>query len=259
MRVAARRPGLVVRLVLLAAALAPVAAGAQRPAGSAGLAGVVTDFDERRLVGASVVAESDTATAISDRRGEFRVRGLPAGPRRFLVRRVGYQPVLFEVALPADAVVTVHVRLQRNAVSLGTMVIEGERHSLPLFREGFYDRAARNATGWFFPPEEIMRRRITTVTALLNEIPGVTIQRGNGTAFVAGRGTGTGPCPFNVWIDGAAAAKGANDVELLAPGAIVRAVEVYPSAANVPARWVRGNTHCGALVIWTKGVVRELF
>lgn len=249
-------------LALVAAPLAGAArvADAQAAAASgSGLAGVVTDFENRRLVGASLVVESDSATAISDRRGEFRVRELPAGPRRFIVRRVGYQPVVFEVHLPPAAVVTVHVRLQANAVSLGTVEIEGTRHSLPLFREGFYERAGRNATGWFFPPEEIGRRRITTVTALLNEIPGVTIQRRHGEAYVGGRATGAGPCPFNLWIDGMAAAKGANDVELLAPGAIIRAVEVYPSASNVPARFVRGDSHCGALVIWTKGVVREMF
>ena len=249
-------------LVIIAAPLAgpPCAAGAQStPARGSGLAGVVTDFEDRRLVGASLVVEGDSAAAISDQRGEFRLRGLPTGPRRFLVRRVGYQPVVFEVQLPPAAVVTVHVRLQANAVSIGTLEIEGSRHSLPLFREGFYERAGRNATGWFFPPEEIVRRRITTVTALLNEIPGVTIERRNGEAYVAGRATGTGPCPFNLWIDGTPAAKGPNDVELLAPGVIIRAVEVYPSASNVPARFVRGDSHCGALVIWTKGVVREMF
>ena len=247
-------------LLALVAGVAPAAARAQAArGGTAGLAGVVTDFADRRLVGASVVVESDTATAISDRHGEFRVRGLAAGPRRFFVRRVGYQPVLFEVDLPAAAVVTVHVRLEQNAVSIGTLVIEGERHSLPLFREGFYDRAARHPHGWFFPPEEIVRRRLTTVTSLLSEVPGVTINRRNGESFAAGRSVGTGPCPFDIWLDGARVQKGINDLELLAPGPLIRAVEVYPSAATVPARFVRNNTLCGALVIWTKGVVREMF
>lgn len=245
--------------LVLAVALAPRAARAQAAAGTSGLAGVVTDFAERRLVGASVVVESDSASAISDRRGEFRVRGLPAGPRRFYVRRVGYQPVLFELDLPPAAIVTVHVRLQGNAVSIGTMVIEGQRHSLPLFREGFYDRAARHPQGWFFPPEEIVRRRVTTVTSLLSEVPGVTIHRRNGESFAAGRAIATGPCPFDIWLDGTRVQKGVNDLELLAPGPIIRAVEVYPSAATVPARFVRSNSLCGALVIWTKGVVREMF
>jgi hypothetical protein len=247
-------------LALALAVLAPAAARAQGTSvRGSGLAGVVTDFADRRLVGASVIVESDSATAISDRRGEFRVRGLPAGPRRFFVRRVGYEPVLFEVALPPGAIVTVHVRLQENAVSIGTMVIEGERHSLPLFREGFYDRAARHPQGWFFPPEEIVRRRLTTVTSLLSEVPGVTINRRSGESYAAGRGVGTGPCPFDIWLDGTRVQRGINDLELLAPAPLVRAVEVYPSNASVPARFVRNNSLCGALVIWTKGVVQEMF
>ena len=247
-------------LLALAAVAAPLAARAQSASGArSGLAGVVTDFADQRLVGASIVVESDTASAISDRRGEFRVRGLRTGPRRFFVRRVGYQPILFEVDLPPDAVVTVHVRLEPNAVSIGTLVIEGQHHSLPLFREGFYDRAARHPHGWFFPPEEVVRRRLTTVTSLLSEVPGVTINRRNGESFAAGRSVGTGPCPFDIWLDGARVQKGVNDLELLAPGPLVRAVEVYPSAATVPARFVRSNSLCGALVIWTKGVVLESF
>lgn len=251
-----------VALLVLALVLgvAPVIGAQASPTvRGSGVAGVVTDFDDQRLVGASVVVESDTAAAISDRRGEFRVRGLPAGSRRFIVRRVGYQPVLFEVQVPPAAVVTVHVRLQRNAVSIGTMLIEGERHSLPLFREGFYERAGRHAGAWFFPPEEIVRRRITTVAALLNEVPGVRLDRSANSVIAYGRSVGTSPCPYNVWVDGALAGAGAANLDDLAPGAIVRAVEVYPSTATVPARFVRNNNLCGALVIWTKGVVREMF
>ena len=151
-----------------------------------------------------------------------------------------------------------HVRLEQNAVSIGTLIIAGERHSLPLFREGFYDRAARHPHGWFFPPEEVVRRRLTTVTSLLSEVPGVTIDRRNGESFAAGRSVATGPCPFDVWLDGTRVGRGVNDLEVLAPGAIVRALEVYPSASTVPARFVRGNSLCGALVIGRKGYVQEM-
>ena len=250
---------LAVALVLGAAAAPPAAAQEAATARRAGLAGVITDFWDRRLVGATIVVESDSGGTISDRRGEFRLRTLPAGRRRFLVRRVGYEPALFELDLRRDSIVSVHVRLRESLVSLGTVVVEGTSHSLPLFREGFYERAARQASGWFFPPEEIMRRRITTVAALLNEVPGVMLERRNASVVAFSRAVGKAPCPYNVWIDGALAGAAAANLDELAPGPIVRAVEIYPTAASTPARFVRNNNLCGTLVVWTKGVVRELF
>jgi hypothetical protein len=155
--------------------------------------------------------------------------------------------------------VHVNVKLAVKVVQLGTMIIEGQAHSLGLWRAGFYDRATRQATGYFYPPDEILRRNLSSVATLLAEIPGLLIERQGNARVALGRAVGTGPCPLNLWVDGALAAAGIADLDQLAPAPIIRAVEVYPSGSQVPGRYDRPGNRCGAIVVWTKGVVREMF
>jgi hypothetical protein len=184
------------------------------------------------------------------------VRGLPAGPRRFVIRRVGYTPAAFEIDLPPDATVHLQVTMQPSVVMLGAIVVEGESRPLGLFRNGFYERAARQPQGYFYPPEEMDRRQLSTLASLLGEIPGLQVERRDGEVYALGRSVGTGPCEMNLWVDGALARVGRAPLDQLAPAYLVRAVEVYPSAATVPAPYVRQNNICGAIVVWTRGVTR---
>jgi len=223
------------------------------PAGTAAIDGTVTNAEGRALAGAVVTVEGLAASDLTTSRGVFAVRGLPAGQQRFLVRRVGYLPAAFEIDLPAHATVHLQVTMQPSIVMLGAIVVEGESRPLGLFRNGFYERAARQPQGYFYPPEEMDRRNLSTLASLLGEIPGLQVERRNGEAFALGRSVGTGPCAMNLWVDGALARAASAPLDQLAPAHLVRAVEVYPAASTVPAKYVRSNNVCGAIVVWTRG------
>jgi hypothetical protein len=227
------------------------------PRGTAGIAGQVTDATGKPLAGAVVAPVGLVAGDLSTPRGQFAVRGLPHGLRTFTVRRVGYLPAVFDIELPPNATVHLQVTLQPSMVMLGAIVVDGESRPLNLFKNGFYDRAARQPLGYFYPPEEMDRRNLTTLASLLTEIPGLHIERrNNNDAIALGRNVGAGPCELNLWVDGALARVGSAPLDQLAPAHLVRAVEVYPSAASVPLSYVRANNLCGAIVVWTRGVAR---
>jgi hypothetical protein len=222
----------------------------------AAIDGTVTDATGRLLAGAVVTVDGLELSDVTTGRGVFVVRGLPPGTQRFLVRRVGYTPAAFELDLPPAATVHLQITMQPALVMLGAIVVDGESRPLPLFRNGFYERATRQAQGFFYPPDEMDRRRLSSLSALLAEIPGLQVERRNNQTVAYGRNVGAGPCELNLWVDGALARVGSAPLDELAPAPIVRAVEVYPSAATVPAKYVRQNNLCGAIVVWTRGVVR---
>jgi hypothetical protein len=270
----ATRLGRFLRLALPAALLgAPAAAaGAQlpdatrvptaapdsaaAPLGTSAIDGIVADPAGRVLAAAVVTAQGLPVSDVTTGRGFFHVRGLPAGPRRFTIRRVGFQPVTFDLDLPDGATVHLQVTLRPSVVMLSTIVVDGEMRSLGLVRSGFYDRVVRQSQGYFYPPEEMERRKLTTLASLLTEIPGLHIERRNNEAVALGRSVGTGRCELNLWVDGTPARAAAAPLDHLAPAHLVRAVEVYPSASVVPTEYVLQNNLCGAVVVWTRGVVR---
>jgi hypothetical protein len=256
-------------LALLLAGALPLAAGAQTPSpvpeadtaqmvsvSASGLDGVVTDADGRPLAGAVITATDRPGYALSSDKGRFVLGGLLPGRETFEVRRVGFVPAIFEIELPQATIVHIRARLQPAVMTLSAIVVEGRSRPLGLWRAGFYDRAVKQVTGYFYPPEEILRRKLTTVSNLLAEIPSVSIESRDGKVIPYGRRTGTEPCRLNVWVDDMLSAVGDDGLDVLAPGWIVRAVEVYPTASVVPDRYVRQNNLCGAVLIWTKGIVR---
>lgn len=260
------RPRLFLALVLAGAS--PLAAAAQSPGAAptpdtvpmvtvraSALAGIVTDTAGRPLVGAVVTAADRAGYVLSGENGKFHLGGLLPGRRQFEVRRVGYIAAVFEIEVPEATVVHIQARLQPSVIMLRTIFVEGKDRPLGLWQAGFYERAMKQATGYFYPPEEILRRKLTTVSNLLAEIPSLVVRSDGGHVIPYGRGTGKGACRLNVWVDNMLSAAGDDGLDVIAPGWLVRAVEVYPMASTVPDRYVRPNNLCGAIVIWTQGVV----
>ena len=67
--------------------------------GFASLDGVIEDSFGDPLEGASVFVDGRPGFDLTDRRGRFALRGLPAGPVRVVARRVMHKPIVFEVSL----------------------------------------------------------------------------------------------------------------------------------------------------------------
>jgi hypothetical protein len=222
---------------------AVVPAVAQDSTSTVTIAGVVRDTSGRLLPGAEV-RSGEQFTLTSDS-GTFLLRGLKPDTVDLLVRRIGFRPVTTAFVIQPGLTVSVAVRMTPSDVTLGTIVVDGERVDSQLWQTGFYQRS-KTGTGTFFTPDDL-KHHGGTVSGLIAEVPSVRIQWDiRGRAGAIGR-FGAKECPMNVFIDGALV-RWAGDVGLdqVLPKDDILAVEVYPRAAFVPSVLVGSGTVAGA-------------
>ena len=210
------------------------------------LAGTITDSAGRPVGFASILPDSgDGVLALAD--GSFRLTRVTPGSMGFLVRRIGYQPLAFEIEMPAAATVSVHLKLLPVVQDLKTVVIEGKRVSPALARAGFYDRQRQALHGIFFDEEYIKKRNVVQTTDLFQGQTSVYVSRAGAFRKMWGRGL---RCPMDVFVDGVPLGDGF-DLERNMPPEWIKAIEIYPSANGVPPQFQR-SIGCGAIVVWTR-------
>jgi len=276
-----RAPAFTLLLALLPAVTraqrpAPVSigSGAQRVDAGYAITGTVRDTTGRAL-GAVEVRAGEQFT-LTDRDGRFMLANLSGDSVRILARRIGYKPAEATMALqPNVRRVDIAIRLEPSIVELGTVVVEARRLSTRLMRVGFYQRE-KLGLGTYFGPDYLAKHG-GSFGSLMSEVPSVGVaRRSNGLAIPMGPAGGLGgQCPLRVFLDGTyipwAAQVGLDGV--IAKDEVL-AVEVYPRAAEVPARVsgigaavgaegeaaapggvpIRGigSVDCGAVLIWSK-------
>ena len=274
-------------LVGAALLLAPSSGSAQRintikptaPASLVNIDGVITDGFGRPLAAAEVIVD-ESHRAISNIRGEFSVRGLPAGIVEFTARRIGYQPTTTAIQIDPGLTVSVAVKLVPVPVEIGTTVIEGKAVDRSLWQTGFYQRRD-GGRGHYFD-SDYMKHYQASLGGLLEGVAGIRVERGVGARrgpVPMGRVGAGSLCPLNVFVDGNfipwATQTGIDDVvnrdEVLA-------VEVYSHARDLPPVIVGrggasgvgsigtvqlqrssheiggGGAECGAILLWTKPI-----
>ena len=209
------------------------------------LAGTVTDSSGRPVSFATVVADSGQA-ALAQQDGSFRLAKLQPGPNGFLIRRIGYLPLAFEMEMPAASTVNVNLRLLPATLDLKPVVVEGKRVSAALAKTGFYDRQRQGLAGIFFDPEEFQKRALVYTTDILRGLPNITVSKSSTNTYVYGRNQ---KC-MDVYIDGVPVGR-EFDLSRHMPPEWVKAMEIYPSAAQAPPQFSR-QTGCGAVVVWTR-------
>jgi hypothetical protein len=209
------------------------------------LAGTVTDSSGRPVPFATIVADSGQTT-LAQQDGSFRLAKLLPGINGFLIRRIGYQPLAFEMDMPTGATVNVHLRLLPASVELKPVVVEGKKVSPALAKTGFYDRQRQGLAGIFFDPAEFERRALVQTTDILRGAPNVTVSKDGTNTHIYGRAQ---RC-MDVYVDGVPVGR-EFDLARNMPVEWVKAMEVYPSPSQTPPQFSR-QTGCGAVVVWTK-------
>jgi hypothetical protein len=230
--------------VSLLTASIPLVIRAQPPAGAqlknstktVTLFGTVRDLDGKPIAGADAIA-GPGLRGVSNERGEFVVRRVPAGVVELTIRKVGYVPSSIAFRSPQNALsITFAARMVEQATNLGTVVVEGKSYDQDLWNNGFYKRS-RGAFGTFFGPE-LLDKTAATLSGIVSMAPNVRLVRlGNRVMVPVSRNAdATDACQMNVYLDGVFQRWAADEgIDNIIAREDVKGIEVYGRDSEIPA------------------------
>jgi hypothetical protein len=222
------------------------------------LKGIVTEFQTGEAVAEVPVMVNGTIVAVTAPDGTFeapRVR-MPPGTNLIEFRRLGYEPLQNELLVEEGATeAALSVTLQRLAVPIEEVVVEGEYEELARGKlRSFYQRRG-SERGQFITPEQIDQLPALAVTDILKEAPGVLITPSHYGGFVRlarvdARCMQDQPA---FYLDGAPLRlfAGQSIDQVLNKNDII-AVEVYSGASQIPLQYKPPNPTCGVILLWTR-------
>lgn len=244
----ARAATQVVRLFAVALALCATSALAQAPQGR--IEGVVRDSAGAAIAGADVRVAGSPLSTVTGESGTFTFAAVRAGTASLQVRRLGFAPATFDVAVPAGGTVPVTLTVHEVARELPAVLVRASRkHRYTGYLAGFYERRDRGF-GYFLTADEITRTDPRQLTDALRTIPGLSVSYGpHGFTHVRLRGNTCWPV---VVLDGMPAVAAEFDLDNIPPEDVA-GIEIYSGPATVPAEFVVpfGPTACGTIAIWT--------
>jgi hypothetical protein len=248
------RVAALIAIAILAFAFATTAARAQRE--TAMIIGQVVDARSRAPIPGAVVdlASARRPSVVVDSTGAFAHDRLAAGSHRIEARAVGYQAGAWVVLLAeGDTVRDLRLELQPREYELPAVEATAKPPP-PSWGLPDFERRRGLGQGLFVTPDEIERKRPTTLGDILRTVPGVTTacDRVSGCyirMLRAGRG-----CRAEILVDGVAATL---IVQAETPATDMIAVEVYRSAAETPSEFVRLERSCGLIAIWTRAAQEQ--
>ncbi len=235
--------------------------------------GRVVDTTDAGLPGVEVSFPSLSKSVFTDSSGRFRLTNVAGGPRRILVRKIGYQPLDVMRTLMADTV-TLEVRMAPSEVVLATIEVTARGMTpVPKKLERWAARREQGR-GTFFDDAFLRDNENRALRDILRRVQGIHLVRFDdragvaaaaGTArhrnmsFVANPRASQGvplACYMAVYLDGAM---------IWSPNSMARppnlddfalnqmaAIEVYRTAAEIPPEFNAMGSDCGVLSMWTR-------
>lgn len=221
------------------------------------------------------------AVAVTDTSGRFRFRQVPPGDWRLITTAAGFHVDTTHVAIDSNQVVDIIIKLRAHVTVLASQSVIGRAEPLKGKLAGFYERRSLGI-GRFLDRAELERFPNSRLAGVLSRVPGVDVRLGRGAKSwaVSSRATGPGKCAMcredaaallddadraagagvacymDVYLDGILVYDSASrktplfDLNRVDLGEI-EAIEVYTSAAQIPARFNRTSGGCGVIVLWT--------
>lgn len=232
------------------------------------LQGRVTDTTNVGLPGVEVVLPALKQTATTDAEGYYRIAGIPGGPRRIVMRKIGFQPLNSLHTLIADTVV-LDVRMAPQEVVLPTIEVTARGlEPVPAKLRGWAERRERGE-GTFFDNTFLRENEHRQLKEVLRRVIGFRLVRFfDGAGYGAATGTRTislsqrpapigapNACYMTVYLDGALMWRSGSrstppDLDGF-PLHQLAAIEVFRSASEMPAQF-NSDAACGVLSMWTR-------
>lgn len=198
------------------------------------------------------VTLDDSLVARSEFDGRFVFANIPTGSHQLVARYIGAAPVRRTIDVTARDTTPVAVTMSK-VVTLSTMNVSSPARARML-REEYEDRQIMYHRFMF---DSAYVGQQSSMANVFQSVPNVKVKRVGLTDFtllVPDRHNGS--CVPDLLVDGVAI----NDfgqLAAIAPSRVV-AVEIYPSAMQIPPQFQRGGIRyeCGMVVVWTKWAFR---
>lgn len=204
------------------------------------------------------VLYGETRSVLTDRRGRFTFDPAPAGVHDVLVRKIGYAPVRFRVAVTPGDVWDGTINMERSAQSLPEVVVLDStalRNFRPRWLTGFLERRSAGM-GTFLDRIDIENSRLTTTGRLVAISPGIIARNAMGWDELnvnrCGNGFGTYSTGV-VYVDGfktETSVSGRFTTFRDYPPERLWAVEIFKGRDTFPANFYDPNA-CLLVLLWT--------
>jgi len=228
------------------------------------LSGELTDATTGAPVAdATVSIEGAGVSALTNGAGHFRLPDIPVGHHELKIQHLVYGQPTLDVTVEAGQSTHLVATLDPRPIALEPISVRISTRPQWLETTGFYDRREKSL-GQFVTPKDIERRRYARFSEVLRDVQGIDvttvctprcIQRVRMSAttlpgciptfYVDGRRLFVRPAPTTAPNQ----PPGLLELDALATGSDLAAVEVYRSLAEMPAQFFG---RCGSIVIWTK-------
>lgn len=146
------------------------------------VAGRIVAADKKGIEDVEVLLD-DSVRALTDRKGYFELDPVPAGVHDVLVRKMGFVPLRFRVAVTAGDLWDGTIRMDRAAQALPAVVVLESSKALKNYRphwiDGFVERR-RIGLGTFLDRVDIENAHLARTANLIARAPGVTTYQGFG-------------------------------------------------------------------------------
>jgi hypothetical protein len=245
---------------------------------------VLAEGGRRPLMNAEIAVPRLNIRTLSDSLGRYRLQNIPRGEHLVVTRAVGFRPDSALTAFDGDEALISDVVLKIQLNTLPTVAVREASKPLPRGKMAAYEERKAAGTGRFLDRELFAKdenRRVGDILA--SNVPGLTIHRGGGSKSWAasGRTTSSAKCAFcrvskqemlenfdiaagaplacytDVYLDGTLVYdSSARKTALFNLNSInaseIEAIEVYTSAAQIPAQYNKTSGGCGVMLIWTR-------
>ena len=248
--------------IAIALAVAAPVARAQRapnrtdaPPPPAVVQGKIVGPDKKGLLEAEVLLGDEHT--LTDKKGRFEFYPTPAGMHEVTVRKIGYRPVRFRVAVTASDVWDGTIMLEKTAQALPEVLVLDSTKALKNYRprwiEDFMTRR-RRGMGTFLDRVQIENAAEMTTARLLTRTPGITAYSRLGTDQLQVSRCSGSDNKGVVWVDGARAESslsGRFSSFMEIPPERLAAIEVYRGMNEIPTEYYEPNI-CLVVLLWTR-------
>jgi hypothetical protein len=213
------------------------------------ISGQIVDQQSRApVLGATVNLIGTHFRTATDSGGRFSQSGLGAGTYIIEVRAIGYGVTSWVLRLSEGETVDYVFEVVPINVQLDPVVVEAQPSYFQRRMQEFEERREAGR-GIFITEDQIAASGAATMADVLRGIPGVRLNCRSGICNVQMTRSAHGVCNADWVVDGVPASMSSTPHM---PVVGVVAVEIYRNPNEVPADFLKSDSQCGVIAIWTR-------